>query len=74
MERCYSWSWVEEQVSAAAAEWESCARGVRGAGPRFSPGEQQRKENAYDEALDKVEREAKYARRGTALVQRRNAE
>ena len=74
MERCYSWSWVEEQVSAAAAEWESCGRGVRAAGPRFSPGEQQQKENAYDEALDKVEHEAKYARRGNryrAEAQRR---
>ena len=74
MERCYSWSWVEEQVSAAAADWESCVCVQRAAGPRFSSGEQQRKENAYDEALDKVEREAKHARRGNryrAEAQRR---
>jgi hypothetical protein len=64
MERSCSWSWVEGQVSSANAEWGSCVRLGRDAGPRFRPEEQQRREDAYDEALGKVEREAKHARRG----------
>jgi len=64
MEPGYSWSWVEGQISAAIAEWESCGKTARVEGPRFSPVEQERREQAYDEALAKVEREAKYARRG----------
>lgn len=66
--------WVEDQVSAAAAEWASCSRVARASGPRFSLAEQQHREAAYDEALEKVEREAKYARRGSryrAEAQRR---
>jgi len=64
MERCYSWSWVESRVLEAAAEWSACAGSAGGAGPRFTPHEQQKKEDAYDEALQKVEQEAKRARRG----------
>jgi len=65
MEPGYSWSWVAEQVSVAATEWELCSTGGRGEGQRFTPLEQQKREDAYDEALAKVEREAKYARRGS---------
>lgn len=65
MERSYSWAWVESQVSATVGEWHGCAgEARRPAGPRFSPDEQQRRENAYDEAVQAVEREAKHARRG----------
>jgi len=64
MERGYNWSWVEAQVSAAAAEWNRCAGASSLAGPRFSLDEQQKREDAYDEALRRVEREAKCARRG----------
>jgi hypothetical protein len=74
MERCYSWSWVESRVSSAAAEWGSCASKKVPPAPRFSPEEQQRREDAYDDALRKVETEAKYARRGgkeRAAAQRR---
>ena len=70
MERGYNWSWVESQVSATIAEWQSCglfrAPSPVQDGPRFSPADQQRKEDAYDEALRTVEREAKQARRSGA--------
>ena len=66
MERAYNWSWVESQVSATIAEWQSCGLFRAENGPRFSPDEQQRKEDAYDQALRTVEREAKQARRGHA--------
>jgi hypothetical protein len=64
MGHCANWSWVESRIGAAAAEWNACVSQSGEAGPRFSSGEQQRREAAYDEALEKVEREAKYARRG----------
>lgn len=64
MEHCYSWSWVESRVSAAAGEWNSCAGRACNAGWRFCPEEHQRREDAYDASLEKVEREAKRARRG----------
>jgi hypothetical protein len=63
MDRC-NWSWVESRVSAAASQWSACAEKAWDAGPRFCPQEQQKREDAYEEALEKVEREAKYARRG----------
>ena len=67
MEPCYSWSWVESRVFEATAEWRSCAGIDCDAGLRFCPQEKQRREDGYDEALQKVEREAKYARRGGKL-------
>ncbi len=63
MERGYNWSWVEEQVSAAIADWNMCSADGW-TGPQFSQQEQQSKEDAYDDALCRVEREAKVARRG----------
>ena len=66
MERAYNWSWVESQVSATIAEWQSCSLFRAEDGPRFSPADQERKEDAYDEALRTVEREAKQARRSGA--------
>jgi hypothetical protein len=67
MERGYNWSWVESEVSATIAEWQSCgpfrAPCCAQDGPRFSPADQQRNEYAYDQALRTVEREAKRARR-----------
>jgi hypothetical protein len=64
MECSYSWAWVESQVSATVTEWHTCAGEAGPAGPQFTPDEQLRRENAYDEAVQAVEREAMYARRG----------
>lgn len=66
MERAYNWLWVESQVSATIADWNSCGLFRAEDGPRFSPADQKRKEDAYDEALRTVEREAKQARRSGA--------
>jgi hypothetical protein len=70
MECAYTWSWVESQVSAAIAEWNACAsEPAPPPASQFSPGEQKKKEIAYDEALEKVEREAKRVRRGLERCQ-----
>lgn len=66
MEHRFSWSWVESQVSAAIAEWDSCAARLVPTGPRFSPDEQQLRENEYDRSLRQVEDEAKRVRRRPA--------
>jgi hypothetical protein len=66
MERCYNWSWVESEVSATIEKWISCAGAAVRSSPQFSRKEQERREDAYDEALDAVEREAKQASRGGA--------
>jgi hypothetical protein len=63
MEHRYSWSWVESQVSAAIAEWDSCAARLVPAGPQFSPNEQQVREDEYDRTRRQVEDEAKRVRR-----------
>jgi hypothetical protein len=63
MERGYNWAWVESEVSATIAEWQSCRLFRAEHGPRFSPADQQRNEDAYDQALRTVERGAKQARR-----------
>ena len=64
LERSYNWSWVEAQATDTMARWNSCAQKTCPGGPRFSRIEQQRREDAYDEALRTVEREAKQASRG----------
>jgi hypothetical protein len=62
MESCFTWSWVESQVSASAAAWSTCAGRRLLALPQYSPREQQKREDAYDEALLAVEREARLIR------------
>jgi hypothetical protein len=66
MERYYNWSWVESEVSATIEKWNSCGGTAVRSSPQFSRKEQERREEAYDEALHAVEREAKQARRGHA--------
>ena len=66
MERHYNWAWVESSVSAAIADWNTCAGSPALNGPQFSGLEQQKREAAYDDALLAVEREANHARRGLA--------
>ncbi len=66
MERAYNWSWVESQVSATIADWDSCGLSRAANNPCFSPADQQRKEDAYDNALRTVERDAKQARRSAS--------
>jgi hypothetical protein len=63
MEHRFSWLWVETQVAATTAEWESCASQERLNCVHFSPQGQRIRENEYDRALLLVEREAKRLRR-----------
>jgi len=72
MERPYTWSWVDDQVSRTIADWNTCAVESALHGPRYDPQEQQKRENAYDDALRTVERESKRASRNRA--QRLNAQ
>ena len=62
----YNWAWVESEVSAAIEQWNSCACASAKTEPQLSPNEQARREEAYDEALHAVERDAKQVRRGRA--------
>ncbi|WP_109487261.1 hypothetical protein [Occallatibacter savannae] len=64
MERCFNSAWVQSRIADAVGEWGACAGASGGGGPRFSSEEQRKREAAYDEALDRVEREAKSAGRG----------
>lgn len=63
MEHRFTWSWVESQVSAAIAQWHSCAAPGPAVLPRFSRVEQMAREDEYDRALNLVEDEAKRLRR-----------
>src|SRR6266568_1006400 len=66
MERRYSWSWVEAQVSQTIEQWQSLAAFPPPSAPRYSPREQLKRENAYEEGLHAVEVEAKRASLGRA--------
>ncbi|MGA2168540.1 MAG: hypothetical protein ABSG62_10030 [Terracidiphilus sp.] len=66
MRELYSWSWVEEQVAETIVVWNDCARRPWQGGPQFTPGEQRKREKAYDEGLRAVEREARKAPRTRA--------
>ena len=69
MEHRFTWSWVQSQVSAAIAEWNTCAALSPADPPHFTPPEhftlpeQKVREDEYDRALRLVEDEAKKLRR-----------
>ncbi len=62
MDPLYSWAWVEAQSADTAAVWNACVADHMPDAPRYSPPEQTKREKAYDEGLDTVERELKRAR------------
>ena len=64
MERSFNWAWVESRIADVAEQWSKCAGESGDRGTRFCLEEQRRREAAYDEALERVEREAKCVRRG----------
>jgi hypothetical protein len=66
MKQLYSWSWVEEQVAQTIVAWKDGAARPWQGGPIYSLREQQKRENAYDEGLRAVEREARKAPRTKA--------
>jgi hypothetical protein len=66
MEGLFSWPWVEAQVAQTICGWTACAALPLPSGPQYTPQEQSRRENAYDEGLRAVEREAKKVPRSRA--------
>jgi hypothetical protein len=63
MQQLYSWPWVDAQVAQTIEVWNgSLARSAQG-GQRYSPEEQQKREKAYDQGLQAVERQIKKAPR-----------
>ncbi|MBV8895715.1 MAG: hypothetical protein JO051_04320 [Acidobacteriaceae bacterium] len=62
----YDWRWVQAQARKTSGVWNRC-RGVRPAhGTRFSSDSQNKREAAYDAALEAVEDELKITRTTTA--------
>jgi hypothetical protein len=66
MRRIHSWHWVQEQVARATESWNLCPTQSSLAGPTHSAGDQRKREQAYDEALQAAEREARRAPRNRA--------
>ena len=59
MRKFYSWSSIEEQGAQTADVWKSSASALARTAPRYLPSEQAQREQAYDEALNEVESEAR---------------
>ena len=66
MREAYSWAWVEAQVAQTIEVWNGSAAGPEPRGPQYCLAQQRQREQAYDEALRAVEREAKKAPRTKA--------
>ena len=66
MGRSYDWSWVETQVARTIDIWKDSSAPSELSGPYFSSAEQLARENAYDQEMHVVEREAKRSPRGRA--------
>jgi hypothetical protein len=66
MRETFDWAWVEAQVAQTVEVWNGCAVRTAKSRPRYSAEEQARREKAYDEGLESVEREAKKRRRTRA--------
>lgn len=62
----YQWAWVERRVEATVAVWNGSMLPVLPGGRRYNSGEQQRREDAYDEGMRAVEREIRQAPRNRA--------
>jgi hypothetical protein len=62
MDGLYNWAWVEARVAETSEAWNLCASDRLPEAPSFSVEEQRKREKAYDEGLNSVERELKRAR------------
>jgi hypothetical protein len=62
MDGLYNWAWVEARVAETSEAWNQCASDRLPEAPSFSVGEQRKREKAYDEGRNAVERELKRAR------------
>ena len=52
----HSWPWVQAQAARAAEDWHRCVSRPLPSGARYSPGEQRKRERAYDVCLHTVEK------------------
>jgi hypothetical protein len=66
MQQIYSWPWVEAQVAQTIEVWHRGAAQPAQNGPRYSLKEQQKREKAYDQGLQAVEREVNQNARSRA--------
>ncbi len=66
MLQLYSWPWVDAQVAQTIEIWNGSVALLAQGGQRYSLQEQQKREKAYDQGLQAVEREAKRAPRTKA--------
>jgi hypothetical protein len=66
MEQRFSRSWVEERVEECIELWEACALCSMPLSPRYTRKEQRKREEAYDQGLRAVQREARRAARTPA--------
>jgi hypothetical protein len=71
MDRLYSWPWIEAQVAATIEVWNGCASRRLPDARRYSVTEQRKREEAYDEGLQAVERELKRTRGSRSAALRR---
>ena len=62
MREIYSWAWIEGQAAETIGAWNECAGQTTEGGPRYCVDEQKKREQAYDEGLSAVEREARRPR------------
>ena len=63
MRRIHSWHWVQGQVARVSESWSLCPSQSELTGPVYGAGEQRKREQAYDEALEAAESEARRAPR-----------
>jgi|HubBroStandDraft_4_1064222.scaffolds.fasta_scaffold20190_2 hypothetical protein len=66
MRELYNWAWMQTQVTRTTDVWSSLAGRAIPAGRRYTPGEQQERERAYDEGLKAAESEARKKPRSKA--------
>jgi hypothetical protein len=59
MQQRYNWSWIEAQVAQTVEVWNRSAAPSPQDGPRYSSLEQQKREKAYDQGLQALEREVR---------------
>ena len=70
----YSWTWVEARVAETSAIWAACAGQRIPESRRYTAGEQQQREQAWDDAADGVERELRQPRAHRTQAARRETQ
>jgi hypothetical protein len=66
MEQRYNWPWIEAQTSQAIGIWNDSVSPRISPGPRYTPCDQRKREQAYDHAMRAVERDVRHAPRSQA--------